>query len=122
MCADGTEELPLLNWHLRLAYDGTAYSGWQIQPESRTVQGEILKRLRLMFQAPELKLQGCSRTDAGVHALDQHANFTLATPPEVTPEWLMHKLNRWLPDDIIIIDVKNEPLEFNARYDNVGKA
>ena len=121
MCEESTER-PLLNWHLQLAYDGTAYSGWQIQPNNRTVQGEILKRLRLMFQAPELKLQGCSRTDAGVHALDQHANFLLATPPEVTTEWLKYKLNRWLPDDIIILDVKNEPLEFNARYDNFGKA
>ena len=66
---------PEKTWHLNLAYDGTEYCGWQVQPEHKTVQGELLKRMRLMLQAPELLIQGCSRTDSGVHALDQHASF-----------------------------------------------
>ena len=118
-----TGEVPAgINWHLTLAYDGTEYSGWQIQPTNRTVQGEILKRLRLMLHAPELKLQGCSRTDSGVHALDQHANFVHPGIPDMTPEWLEHKLNRWLPEDIIIRHVRTESLDFNARHNNFGKA
>ena len=118
---DNTSPLDV-NWHLTLAYDGTAYSGWQIQPTHRTVQGEILKRLRLMLHAPELKLQGCSRTDSGVHALDQHANFIHPAIGEMSPEWLKNKLNRWLPEDIIIRHVQTESLSFNARHNNFGKA
>ena len=109
-------------WHLNLAYDGTEYNGWQVQPDHKTVQGELLKRLRLMLQAPELLIQGCSRTDSGVHALDQHASFRFATPPDMTPEWLKYKLNRWLPEDILIKDVSIAPDDFNPRFDNFGKA
>lgn len=114
--------LPVKNWHLQLAYDGTDYFGWQMQPQNRTVQGEILTRLRLMLQAPELKLQGCSRTDSGVHALDQHACFKFATQPEMTEEYMLYKLNRWLPEDILIRSVSIAPDEFNPRFDNFGKA
>lgn len=115
-------ERPEITWHLNLAYDGTDYSGWQVQPDHKTVQGELLKRMRLMLQAPELRIQGCSRTDSGVHALDQHASFRFATPPEMTPEWLKHKLNRWLPEDILIKSVSIAPDDFNPRFDNFGKA
>ena len=113
---------PEKTWHLCLAYDGTDYSGWQVQQDHRTVQGELLKRMRLMLQAPELRIQGCSRTDAGVHALDQHASFRFATPDDMTPEWLKHKLNRWLPEDILIKDVSIAADDFNPRFDNFGKA
>ncbi len=115
-------EMTARAWHLSLAYDGTGYCGWQVQDNQRTVQGELLKRLRLLFQSPELRLQGCSRTDSGVHALDQHACFTAATSKDITPEWLLHKLNRWLPEDIIIKGVEIAPDGFNPRFDNFGKA
>lgn len=111
-----------VNWHLQLSYDGTEYSGWQVQNEHKTVQGEILKRLRLMFQAPDLRLQGCSRTDAGVHALDQHACFKLIGHDEIDAEWLKYKLNRWLPEDILIKNVTTEDDDFNPRFSNYGKA
>lgn len=117
-----TPTTPAKTWHLSLAYDGTHYSGWQVQNDRRTVQGEIRTRLRLLLQKPELRLYGCSRTDAGVHALDQHASFTIESPPELTPDLLLYKLNRWLPDDILIRSVSVERDDFNARFDNCGKA
>lgn len=113
---------PLCRWHLAVAYDGTAYSGWQIQPHLKTVQGEILKRLRLMLRAPELKVFGSSRTDAGVHALDQQVSFEACLPAGMTPEKVPEQLNRWLPDDIVVRHVRLCPEPFNARYDNFGKA
>ena len=109
-------------WHITLAYNGTAYSGWQVQSAHKTVQGELLMRLRLMLQEPELRVLGCSRTDAGVHALDQHASFTVKGHDELTPEWLLYKLNRWLPEDILVKNVCIEKPGFNPRYDNFGKA
>lgn len=115
-------ESPLRTWHLSLAYNGTHYSGWQVQSDHKTVQGELRMRLRLLLQDPELKVYGCSRTDAGVHALDQHASFTVKTPPDMTEEWLKNKLNRWLPEDVLIKSAVIERDDFNARYDNCGKA
>ncbi|MBQ6470618.1 MAG: tRNA pseudouridine(38-40) synthase TruA [Victivallales bacterium] len=115
---------PMRTWRLGLAYDGTRYCGWQVQDKNRqkTVQGELRTRLRLILHAPELKVQGCSRTDAGVHALDQYASFSVPTPPDLEPDWLMAKLNRWLPDDIFIKSCAIVRDGFNARYDNYGKA
>ena len=93
-------EYPVKTWHLVFAYDGTDYCGWQVQSTLKTVQGEIRKRLRLMLRCPELVVGGSSRTDAGVHALDQQVCFTAPTPPEFTASEFVRKLNRWLPDDI----------------------
>ena len=59
--------------HLTVAYNGTRYRGWQIQPLTKTVQGELQGRLQRILRCPDLRLAGTSRTDAGVHALDQHA-------------------------------------------------
>ncbi|MBO7741424.1 MAG: tRNA pseudouridine(38-40) synthase TruA [Victivallales bacterium] len=109
-------------WHLKVAYDGSAYRGWQVQPDCATVQGELLKRLRLMLRAPELKIYGSSRTDSGVHALDQQVSFQITLPNELSAEDLKRRLNRWLPDDIVVKSVRLCPGPFNARYDNCGKA
>ena len=117
------EQSPTLRtWKLRLSYDGTEFFGWQIQPSARTVQGELTKRLRLLFRDEDLKIAGCSRTDAGVHALDQFASFTAETPADFTPEWLLQKLNKWLPDDILLHSIEPVEDEFHARYGNFGKA
>lgn len=114
--------MPEKTFHLAISYDGTDYHGWQIQPTNKTIQGEIRKRLRLMLRAPELKIAGCSRTDSGVHALDQQVSFTVDVDDEVTPQWLMFKLNRWLPDDILVKSAKEAEPGFNARFENFGKA
>ncbi|NMA44049.1 MAG: tRNA pseudouridine(38-40) synthase TruA [Oligosphaeraceae bacterium] len=112
----------LSGFHLQVAYDGSAYSGWQVQPGVKTVQGELLHRLRRMLRDPELRIYGCSRTDAGVHALDQQVSFAVRLPEDLNPEQLVIKLNRWLPDDILITGWRSCPPDFNARYDNFGKA
>lgn len=109
-------------WHFTLAYDGSAYAGWQVQPKIKTVQGELLTRLRRMLRAPELRIYGSSRTDAGVHALDQQVSFTVEMPDDIDLQDFPAKLNRWLPDDILITGAHICPAPFNARYDNFGKA
>ena len=110
-------------FHLRISYDGTNYHGWQVQPDGRTtVQGELLHRLRLMLRNPELRIFGSSRTDSGVHALDQQVSFEADLPDDILPESLGHRLNRWLPDDIVVKSCRVCDSPFNARYDNCGKA
>lgn len=116
------ESSETLTWHLSIAYDGGNYHGWQVQPKIKTVQGELLQRLRLMFRNPELKIYGCSRTDAGVHALDQQVSFTVQMPKDLCRNTFAERLNRWLPDDILITSARVCENEFNARYDNFGKA
>ena len=109
-------------WHLKICYKGTGFYGWQVQPHNRTVQGELRERLRRMLRAPELKVWGSSRTDAGVHALDQQVSFEAVMPEDIPLEEFPARLNRWLPDDIIIKSARICPEPFNARYDNFGKA
>jgi tRNA pseudouridine38-40 synthase len=109
-------------WHLSLAYDGTRFSGWQIQPRLRTVQGELADRLRRLFCDPELRVAGTSRTDGGVHALDQQVSFEADTPTDFTPERLHGILNRWLPEDMMLTAVREVPPGFNARFAAAGKA
>ncbi|MDD3694627.1 MAG: tRNA pseudouridine(38-40) synthase TruA [Lentisphaeria bacterium] len=116
------ENSELIGFHLQVAYDGGAYCGWQVQPSVKTVQGEILHRLRRMLRCPELRIYGSSRTDAGVHALDQQVSFALRLPAELSAEQLINKLNRWLPDDILITGWRLCRPDFNARYNNFGKA
>lgn len=114
--------MPEKTFHLSLCYDGTGYHGWQIQPHDKTIQGELRLRLRLMLRQPELKIAGCSRTDSGVHALDQQVSFTADVDDEVTPDWLKAKLNRWLPDTIVVTAAHEAEPGFNARFANHGKA
>ena len=88
------------NWKVTLAYDGTDFSGWQVQPGERTIQGELQQALGRV--TGELPLpQGSGRTDAGVHALGQVASFTLEAP--IPPENLLRALNRTLPAAIRVV-------------------
>jgi hypothetical protein len=96
-----TEEIQpapkLQNWKLTLAYDGTEFRGWQVQPGELTVQGELQAALgRITGESP--LPQGSGRTDAGVHALGQVASFTLSAP--IPAENLQRALNRTLPPAI----------------------
>lgn len=112
----------MLNWHLQLSYDGRDFRGWQANHEERTVQHEIRWRLRQLFRIPDLQLYGTSRTDSGVHALDQHANFLTPASTPVTLEQLRYVLFRWLPEDISIDQITFEPVDFNVRRSSRGKA
>lgn len=101
------------NVKLIIEYDGTDYYGFQIQPECRTVQGEIERSLSVIFQKP-VKIYGAGRTDAGVHAAGQVINFKHGT--ERTVEQIQRALNGLLPPDIAVKSVEEMDEHFHARY------
>ena len=106
-------------FRLLIEYAGTRYSGWQIQKNARTVQGEIDRAIREAFAPREFELYGSGRTDAGVHALAQVAHLELYT--NVKPEQLRRTLNDALPADINIIAVDKAAHRFHARHDAVSR-
>jgi tRNA pseudouridine38-40 synthase len=111
-------DAPLHTWKLTLAYDGTDFQGWQVQPGLPTIQGELQAALgRIIGEAP--LPQGSGRTDAGVHALAQVASFALRAP--IPPENLTRALNRTLPLSIRIADAKFVPSTFHARHSAIAK-
>jgi tRNA pseudouridine38-40 synthase len=105
-------------WKLILTYDGTSYSGWQVQPGRPTVQGTLAAALAHISGETVLP-QGSGRTDAGVHALAQVASFTLAAP--LPPENLLRALNRALPPSIRVLSAEIAPPTFHARHSARGK-
>ncbi len=108
----------LNNFRLTIEYDGTAYNGWQRQKAGRTIQGEIENAIRVMTRQ-KVTLTGAGRTDSGVHALGQVANFVCDTALE--PGVFIKGLNSLLPCDIIIRDCVSEKKEFHSRYDAKSK-
>lgn len=108
----------LKNFRLTIEYDGGNYAGWQCQKNARTVQGEIESALETMVGEP-IRVAASGRTDAGVHALGQVANFQCDT--RLTPEIFKKGLNSMLGDDIIIRDCREAADTFHARFDAVGK-
>jgi tRNA pseudouridine38-40 synthase len=106
------------NWKLTLAYDGTDFSGWQIQPGEPTIQGELQAALGRVTGERPLP-QGSGRTDAGVHALGQVASFVLEAP--IPAESLRRALNRTLPPAIRVLSAEEAPGGFHARHSAVAK-
>lgn len=105
------------NYVLLLSFVGTNFHGWQIQPNLRTVQGALKEALERILQHP-IKLIGCCRTDAGVHAKEYIATFE--TSKTIEKESLLKALNSLLPEDIGVKSVWEEE-GFNARYSVKGK-
>jgi tRNA pseudouridine38-40 synthase len=106
------------NLKLTLAYDGTAYHGWQVQPGLKTVQGELQAALKRLLGESPLP-QGSGRTDTGVHALGQVASFCLEAP--IPPENLQRALNRTLPSSIRVLEALSVPSAFHARHSAIAK-
>lgn len=102
-------------FRLLIEYAGTRYSGWQIQKNARTVQGEIDRAVRSAAGRGEFELYGSGRTDAGVHALGQVAHLDLYTT--LAPEQLRQRINDALPADIHVREVRRAPHRFHARHD-----
>ncbi len=100
---------------LLLEYDGTRYSGWQRQPDVRTIQGELYKAANIIFGKVRFEIQGAGRTDSGVHALCQVAH--LEVPTELLAGIIKLKFNDLLPHDINILEVENVSKKFHARHD-----
>lgn len=103
-----------------LEYEGTRYSGWQIQKNARTVQGEMVAALRDVLQSTDFELYGSGRTDAGVHALMQVAHLEAKTV--LGPEILKMKLNDLLPPDINLLEIEKAQKDFHARHDAVSRS
>ena len=106
------------NYKLTLSYDGTRYYGWERQPDHDTIQGKLEAVLSRMCDAP-VEVFGAGRTDAGVHARAMVASTMLDT--DKTPEEIRDYMNRYLPDDICIAEVREAAERFHARYRAVGK-
>ncbi|MGE7121553.1 tRNA pseudouridine(38-40) synthase TruA [Peribacillus sp. NPDC046944] len=102
------------NYKLTIQYDGGRYQGWQRLGDSEnTIQGKIESVLTEMVGEP-IEIIGCSRTDSGVHAISQIANFKMSL--NMTETEVMNYLNRYLPRDISIVEVTLVPERFHARY------
>jgi tRNA pseudouridine38-40 synthase len=106
------------NIKLVIAYDGTGYFGWQRQLDQPTIQGAIEEKIGLMV-GRSVTLIGSGRTDAGVHALNQVANFRVSTT--LTPPVFFKGLNSLLPESIVIKQVEYAAPGFHARYDAKSK-
>jgi tRNA pseudouridine38-40 synthase len=100
------------NLKLLLAYDGTEFSGWQVQPEAATVQGTLASAIGRVT-GEKVVPQGSGRTDAGVHAMGQVATFVTESPIPV--ENLVNALNDILPAAIRVLEAAEVPPEFHAR-------
>ncbi|MCQ2603876.1 MAG: tRNA pseudouridine(38-40) synthase TruA [Spirochaetia bacterium] len=107
--------MSLHNIRLTLAYDGTSYCGWQVQNQDDTVQGRIENALSRLHGGQAVRITGAGRTDAGVHAAGQCANFM--TDMNIPPEKFRDAINAFLPKDIRILDSQLVPDGFHARFD-----
>ncbi len=108
----------MANYKLTIAYDGTNYRGWQYQPDQRTVQGTIHRALQIITKKKP-KLYGAGRTDAGVHAIGQVANFH--TKLSIPPDSMKKAINSLIPPDIRILKCEIVDDKFNARFHSKGK-
>jgi tRNA pseudouridine38-40 synthase len=106
------------NIKLTVAYDGTDFSGWQIQPGQPTIQGTLCDVLEKLTQQRTL-IQGAGRTDAGVHAMGQVANFTTAS--ELSPQEFHRAFNALLPPAIRVFSADEVAPEFHSRWNAVAK-
>jgi len=104
---------------LTIEYAGTRYSGWQIQKNARTIQGEIDQAARKVTGRRDFELYGSGRTDAGVHAIGQVAHLDVST--NLPPETLRRRLNDELPSDVNILSAAVVPHRFHARHDAVAR-
>src|SRR5689334_21024922 len=111
-------EMP--RYRLTIEYAGTRYSGWQIQKNAKTVQGELHRALGEALGKAQFETYGSGRTDAGVHALGQVAHLdTSATLPPAT---LVARVNDALPADINVLDAERVQPRFHARHSAVARS
>lgn len=107
------------NYKMVLQYEGTRYGGWQKQGNTdNTIQGRVEQVLGRMIGGP-VTIHGSGRTDAGVHAEGQVANFIVDR--SLKPEEITEYVNRYLPDDIRVLNTEEVPLQFHSRLNAKGK-
>lgn len=103
-----------------LEYEGTRYSGWQVQKQSRTIQGTLLNAADGIFKGEKPDIQGSGRTDSGVHAICQVAHLDVKTM--LAPEIIRMKMNDKLPHDINILEIEKAHPTFHARHDAISRS
>ena len=103
---------------LTIAYDGTNYCGWQVQPNGITIE-EVLNKAIQKLTGEDILVIGASRTDSGVHALGNVAVFD--TESTIPPEKLAMALNQRLPEDIVVVKSEEVPTDFHPRYCDCSK-
>jgi tRNA pseudouridine38-40 synthase len=106
-------------WSILLEYDGTPFSGWQVQPGQRTVQSELEAALQSVFADPELRVVASGRTDAGVHAFGQVVSFRSSATRK--PHQVRDGVNALLPDSIVCLDAAERESNFHAQLSATGK-
>jgi len=107
------------NYKFTIAYDGTRYYGWEHQPDQEmTIQGKLENVLKEMIGEP-VEILGAGRTDAGVHAKAMVAHAHMDT--RMTPAEIREYMNRYLPEDICVTEVREAAERFHSRYNAVGK-
>jgi len=105
---------------IKIAYNGTTYNGWQSQPCGNTIQDYIKTSLERLFKT-EIRLNGSSRTDAGVHAIGMFASFEVPASPIIPIDNIKHFLNHSLPKSILIKNIQEVNEKFHARYSACSK-
>jgi tRNA pseudouridine38-40 synthase len=115
---EDSKQIIMRNLKLVLAYDGTDFSGWQVQPRAETIQGALASAIGRVTGEKVLP-QGSGRTDAGVHALAQVASFVTQSP--IPGENLVIALNDFLPSAIRVLEAVEAPAEFHARKSACAK-
>ena len=103
---------------ITVAYDGTNYCGWQVQPNGITIE-EVINKALQKLTGEEISVIGASRTDSGVHAMGNVAVFDTETT--IPPEKIAVSLNQRLPEDIVIVKSEEVPLDFHPRYCDCSK-
>jgi len=103
-----------LRYFIKLAYNGSLYHGWQIQPNAASVQETLNKALSVLLHS-DISLMGAGRTDTGVHAREMYAHFDFETVFDIPK--LIHKLNSYLPKDIVIYTIFQVNEEAHCRFD-----
>lgn len=102
-----------------LSYKGTAYSGWQVQPGKKTVQGVLEEALSILLQ-DQIRITGAGRTDAGVHASNFVAHYN-TEENSVSENDLVYKLNSFLPSDIAVSSISRVNDDAHARFDALSR-
>jgi len=107
-----------LRYFIKLAYNGTAYHGWHIQPNAASVQETLNKAFSVLLNS-EINLMGAGRTDTGVHAREMYAHFDFENSFDIPK--LVHKLNSFLPRDIVIYQIFPVDSEAHTRFDAIKR-
>lgn len=111
--------MQLQRYFIHLAFKGTNYFGWQIQPNHISIQGCLNDALTKINHGKPIMVTGCGRTDTGVHASSFYAHFDFET--HLTTEKLLYKLNCMLPLDIAIFSIREVSAELHARFSAISR-